>query len=189
MSFGHKLHKRPNDSGTLSPSPSRLLVVIFKDHQMVLEKLHIHLWFPWILFFILISILEKEMANHSSILAWRILWTREPGGLLTMGLHRVEHDWSDLARMHACIGERSGNPLQYSCLENLRDRGAWWAAVYGVPQSWTRLMQLSSSSSISILHPNYLSLCFKWVSWKWISENEYPSWLSWKTQYMNLYFV
>ena len=48
------------------------------------------------------------------------------------------------------IGEGNGNPLQYSCLENPRDRGAWWAAVYGVAQSQTRLKQLSSrSSSIS----------------------------------------
>ena len=36
-------------------------------------------------------------------------------------------------------GEGNGNPLQYSCLENLRDGGAWWAAIYGVTQSWTRL--------------------------------------------------
>ena len=43
-------------------------------------------------------------------------------------------------------GVRNGNPLQYSCLENLRDRGAWWAAVFGVPQSWTRLKRLGSSS-------------------------------------------
>ena len=40
----------------------------------------------------------------------------------------------------SCIGEGSRNPLQYSCLENPRDRGAWWAAIYGVAQSWTRLM-------------------------------------------------
>ena len=46
----------------------------------------------------------------------------------------------------SCIGEGNGNPLQCSCLENPRDRGAWWAAVYGVTQSWTRLKQLSSSS-------------------------------------------
>ena len=39
----------------------------------------------------------------------------------------------------SCIGEGNGNPLQCSCLENPRDRGAWWAAVYGVAQSWTRL--------------------------------------------------
>ena len=47
----------------------------------------------------------------------------------------------------SCIGEGNGNPLQCSCLENPRDGGAWWAAVYGVPQSRTRLKQLSSSTS------------------------------------------
>ena len=46
-----------------------------------------------------------------------------------------------------CIGEGNGNPLQCSCLENPRDGGAWWAAVYGVVQSRTRLKRLSSSSS------------------------------------------
>ena len=45
--------------------------------------------------------------------------------------------------------EGNGNPLQYSCLENPMDRGAWWAAVYGVAQSQTRLKQLRSSSSSS----------------------------------------
>ena len=47
----------------------------------------------------------------------------------------------------SCIGEGSGNPLQCSCLENLRDEGAWWAAISGVAQSQTRLKRLSSSSS------------------------------------------
>ena len=47
----------------------------------------------------------------------------------------------------SCIGEGNGNPLQCSCLENPRDRGAWWAAVYGVGQSRTRLKKLSSGSS------------------------------------------
>ena len=46
----------------------------------------------------------------------------------------------------SCIGEGNGNPLQCSCLENPRDEGAWWAAVYGVAQSRTRLKWLSSSS-------------------------------------------
>ena len=44
---------------------------------------------------------EKEMATHSSILAWRILWTEEPDWLLSIGSHRVGHDWSDLACTHA----------------------------------------------------------------------------------------
>ena len=43
----------------------------------------------------------------------------------------------------SCIGEGHGNPLQCSCLENPRDRGAWWAAVYGVAQSRTQLKRLS----------------------------------------------
>ena len=45
------------------------------------------------------------------------------------------------------MGEGNGTPLQYSCLENPMDGGAWWAAVYGVAWSRTRLKQLSSSSS------------------------------------------
>ena len=53
----------------------------------------------------------------------------------------------------APIGEGNGNPLQCSCLENPRDGGAWWAAVYGVAQSRTRLKQLSSSSSTFSLLP------------------------------------
>ena len=54
----------------------------------------------------------------------------------------------------SCTGEGNGNPLQYSCLENPRNGGAWWAAVYGVTQSRTLLKRLSSSSSSNIhLHP------------------------------------
>ena len=51
----------------------------------------------------------------------------------------------------SCIGEGNGHPLQCSCLENPRDGGAWWAAVYGAAQSRTRLKRLSSSSSSSML--------------------------------------
>ena len=62
----------------------------------------------------------------------------------------TESDTTERLHYHfslSCIGEGNGNPLQCSCLENPRDRGAWWAAVYGVAQSWTRLKRLSSSSS------------------------------------------
>ena len=48
------------------------------------------------------------------------------------------------------LGEESGSPLQCSCRESPRDGGAWWAAIYGVAQSWTRLKRLSSSSSSNI---------------------------------------
>ena len=65
---------------------------------------------------------------------------------------RSELDTTERLHSHfslSCIGEGNGNPLQCSCLENPRDRGAWWAAVYGVSQSRTRLKGLSSSSSSS----------------------------------------
>ena len=63
-------------------------------------------------------------------------------------VRRVGHDWATSLHFSlSCIGEGSGNPLQCSCLENPRDGGAWWAAVYGVAQSRTRLKRLSSSSS------------------------------------------
>ena len=92
--------------------------------------------------------MEKEMATHSCILAQRIPWTEEPA------VHRVAQIQIQMKRlsMHACIREGNGNPLQCSCLENPRDRGAWWAAIYGVTQSRTRLKQLSHSSSRIQLH-------------------------------------
>ena len=74
---------------------------------------------------------------------WRSLVGCRPWG-------REESDTTDRLHFHfslSCIGEGNGNPLQCSCLENPRDRGAWWAAVYGVAQSRTRLKRLSSSSS------------------------------------------
>ena len=55
-------------------------------------------------------------------------------------------EWLHFHFSLSCIGEGNGSPLQCSCLENPRDRGAWWAAVYGVAQSRTRLKRLSSSS-------------------------------------------
>ena len=90
------------------------------------------------------------MAIHSSTLAWKIPWMEEPGRLQSKRQLRV----GTAERLHfhfslSCIGEGNGNPLQCSCLENPTDGGAWWAAVYGVAQSWTRLKQLSSSSSSS----------------------------------------
>ena len=112
--------------------------------------------------------LEKEMATHSSVLAWRIPGTGEPGGLPSIGSHRVGHDWSDLAVAAGMLwgfpgssvvknppasagdaglipgwgrarGEGNGNPLQYSYLENPMDRGAWWATVHGGLKSQTQL--------------------------------------------------
>ena len=107
------------------------------------------------------------MATHSSNLAWEIPWSEDPGGLQSMGLQRVRQDL--VTEHTACVnflfpggsevknlpanagdlglipgsgrspGEGNGNPLQCSCLENPRDGGAWWAAVYRVAQSRTQL--------------------------------------------------
>ena len=90
------------------------------------------------------------MATHSGTLAWKIPWMKEPGGLQSMG--SVAGSWTLLSDFtltfhFSRIGEGNGNPIQYSCLENLRDGGPWWAAVYGVAQSRTWLKWLSSSSS------------------------------------------
>ena len=94
--------------------------------------------------------LEKAMAPHSSTFAWKIPWTEEPGRLQSMG--SLESDTTERLHFHfslSCTGGGNGNPLQYSCLENPRDGGAWWAAVYGVAQIRTWLKRLSSSSSSS----------------------------------------
>ena len=85
------------------------------------------------------------METHSSVLAWRIPGTAEPGGLQSMGLLRVGHDESDTTeQLHfhfspSRIGEGNGDPLLCSYLKNPRDGGAWRAAVYGIAQSRTRL--------------------------------------------------
>ena len=74
---------------------------------------------------------------------WRSLAGCSPWG-------RYESDTTERLHFHfslSCIGEGNGNPLQGSCLETPRDGGAWWAAVYGVAESRTRLKRLSSSSS------------------------------------------
>ena len=76
---------------------------------------------------------------------WRSLVGCSPWG-------REELDTTERLHFHfsfSCFGEGNGNPLQYSYLENPRDGGAWWAAIYGVTQSWTWVKRLSSSSMLS----------------------------------------
>ena len=94
---------------------------------------------------------RKAMAPHLSTLAWKIHGRRSLVGCSPWGREKLE----TTERLHfhfllSCIGEGNGNPLQCSCLENPRDGEAWWAAIYGITQSRTRLKQLSSSSSSSI---------------------------------------
>ena len=88
------------------------------------------------------------MAPHSSSLACKTPWMEEPGRLHPWGWDEL--DTTEQLHLHfslSCIGEGNGNPFQCSCLENPKDGGAWWAAIYGVAQSRTQLKQFSSSSS------------------------------------------
>ena len=73
-------------------------------------------------------------------------------------------EWLHFHFSLSCIGEGHGNPLQCSCLESPRDGGAWWAAIYGVAQSRTRLKWLSSSSSIVLWR---YCLCFVCLLTDW----------------------
>ena len=107
---------------------------------------------------------EKMDEGHMRILLSMQLFQRRQWHPTPVFLLGKSHGWRSLVgcspwdreesdmteRLHfslSRIGEGNGNPLQCSCLENRRDRGAWWAAVYGVAQSQTRLKQLNSSSS------------------------------------------
>ena len=108
--------------------------------------------------------LEEEMAPHSSTLAWQIPWTEKPGRLQSMGSLRVGHDSVTSLSLFAFMHwKRKCNPLLCSCLENPRDGGAWWAAVYGVAQSRTRLKRLSSSSSMHVLISFFISSVICWL--------------------------
>ena len=148
--FGHKNGKKPGIS--------RLEV----SHGGDVQRTHTSQYFSIILF-ISTSFLNKERIPE---------WVAIPffrGSSLTQGLnpgflhyrqilYHLSHQGSQIRQnyitksitytLYLHFGEGNGNPLQCSCLENPRDGGAWWAAVYGVAQSQTRLKRLSSSSSI-----------------------------------------
>ena len=86
---------------------------------------------------------------------------------------REEWDTTEQLHFHfslLCIGEGNGNPLQCSCLENPRDGGAWWAAVYGVTQSRTRLKWLSRSSSSSVLSQAEIWVFLQAVLPQWLPK-------------------
>ena len=115
-----------------------VLGVLYLRASLVVQRLKrlAAMWETWVRSLRREDPLEKEMATHSSILAWRIPWTEELGGLQSSG--RRESDTTERLHFHFHL-EGNGNSLLYSCLENPRDGGDWWAAVYGVAQSRTRL--------------------------------------------------
>ena len=97
--------------------------------------------------------------GNGTLLQYSCLENPMEGGAWWAAAHGVAKCWTRLSNFTLtfhfnfslpCIGEGNGNPLQCSCLENPRDEGAWWAAIYGVAQSWTRLKQLSSSSRATL---------------------------------------
>ena len=84
----------------------------------------------------------------------------EPGRLQSMRSLRVGHDWATSFSL-SCLVEGNGKPLRCSCLENPRDRGVWWAAVYGVAQSRTQLKWLSSNRDIVTNYLCYITFLLK----------------------------
>ena len=88
------------------------------------------------------------MAAHSSTLAWKTPWMEEPGRLQSMGSLRVGHDGATSLSLFTFMHwRRKRQPTPVFLPGDPREGGAWWAAVYGVKQSRTRLKRLSSSSS------------------------------------------
>ena len=88
--------------------------------------------------------LEKEMASHSSVLAWRIPWTEEPGGLPSMGSHRVEHDWSDLAAAAADLSY-----MAFTMLRQILSMPIFWRAEF-CQRLFLHLLRLSYGFYLSI---------------------------------------
>ena len=91
------------------------------------------------------------MAPHSNTLAWKIQWTEEPSRLQSMGSLRGRHDWVTSLSLFTFMhwrGKWQHTPLFFP--GESQGRSIWWAAIYGVAQSWTWLKWLSSSSSIHI---------------------------------------
>ena len=131
---------------------------------------------------------------------WRRQWHPTPvllpgkshGQRSLVGCSPWGHEESDpTERLHfhfslSCIGEGNGNPLQCSCLENPRDRAAWWAAVYGVAQSQTWLKRLSRSSSSFLLLEIMLSWSFIVVCF--LNFQEWANWVKGQEHFHSLFY-
>ena len=131
--------------------------------------------------------MDASIGNMRNAACWRRQWHPTPvllpgkshGRRSLVGCSpwgRWESDTTERLHFHfslSCIGEGNGNPLQCSCLENPRDGGAWWAAVYGVAQSRTRLKRLSSSSSSMLNWPITYSFILCSNPWSPAIQNVY----------------
>ena len=129
------------------------MICVFTKLSFLDRFIYIHLYS--------FSLLSLILFAYYSVYSWRRRWHTTPvllpgkshGQRSLVGCSpwgREESDMTERLHFHfslSCIGEGNSNPLQCSCLENPRDGGAWWAALYGVAQSWTQLKWFSSSSS------------------------------------------
>ena len=107
----------------------------------------------------LYNLWEKAMAPHSSTLAWKIPWTEEPGRLQSMRSLRVTTEWLHFHFSLSSIGERNGNPLQCSCLENPRDGVILFSLV-------TAPIYIPTSSVCGFSFLHILSnIYFQWSFW------------------------
>ena len=135
-----------------------------------------------------IAWLSRRRQRHPTVVllpgqshGWRSLEGCSPWG-------RWGSDMTERLHFHlslSCIGEGNGNSLQCSCLENPRDGWAWWAAVYGVTQSWTRLKWFSSSSSMTFLFLFSLFLlvsCLTGIILRLVFQRIYDSYLYFETR-------
>ena len=101
-------------------------------------------FFPFKIEETLYAVRDKAMAPHSSTLAWKIPWTEEPVRLQAMGLLRVGHDWATSLSLFTFMHwRRKWQPTPVFLPGESQGREAWWAAVYGVAQSRTRLKWFS----------------------------------------------
>ena len=155
----------PSVSRTFSPFPSKTRYPLNTNNPSLIPPVpgNNHITFCFCEF------------DHPRYLIWRRQWHPTPvllpgkshGWRSLVGCSpwgRWESDTTERLHFHvslSCIGEGNGNPLQCSCLENPRDGGAWWVAVYGVAQSRTWLKQLSSSSSRYLIWVSQVVLVVK----------------------------
>ena len=126
--------------------------------------------------------------THLSFIGWGRQWHPTPillpgeshGRRSLVGCSPWGHEESDTTeRLHfhfslSCTGEGSGNPLQCSCLENPRDGGAWWAAVYGVAQRPTWLKWLAAAAVLLVM---YMVQTLQKGSWKKMNTFKRCLWL------------
>ena len=129
----------------------------------------VYKYFKWKLLFILYrnksTDLQEVWKNKNTWILIRLLGEIS----ITSDMQMTPPLWQKVKRNSKASGEGNGNPLQYSCLENPMDGGAWWATVHRVAKSRTQLTSLSLS----------LFVCFPWVQWKLLASWSYnPKYLS-----------